>query len=256
MHTRHILGGSSLLLLRPVVAIIDATNRNPMHPEGTDLVARRTNQEWLEALRGPEREQPLADLRRILVRGLHVALAGQPKVTEDDLEDFAQDALLRILAALDSFRGESRFTTWAHKIAIRVALTELRRRRWRDVSLDTLTAGTDADFLPETFADPSAGPEEQAVQQMVLDTMRRAIRQDLTDKQRRALVAVRVHGMPIEEVARRMGTNRNALYKLLHDARQRLQKALIAKGLPPKDVLAAFGIQAEVRDSATKASKI
>ena len=240
----------------PVAAIIDATNRNPMHLEGTDLVAKRTNQEWLEALRGPERVQPLADLRAILVRGLRVALAGQPKVTEDDLEDFAQEALLRILAALDSFRGESRFTTWAHKIAIRVALTELRRRRWRDVSLDTLTAGKDADFLPETFADPSAGPEQQAVQQMVLDTLRRAIRQDLTDKQRRALVAVRVHGMPIEEVARRMGTNRNALYKLLHDARQRLQKALIAKGLPPEQVLAAFGIQAEVRDAPTKASKI
>ncbi|UCC76271.1 MAG: sigma-70 family RNA polymerase sigma factor, partial [Anaerolineales bacterium] len=243
-------------LPRPVPSIIDASNRNPNHLEGRDLVVRRTNQEWLEALRGPEREQPLADLRTILVRGLRVALAGQPKVTEDDLEDFVQEALLRILAALDSFRGESRFTTWAHKIAIHVALSELRRRRWRDVSLDSLTAGMDADFLPETFADPSAGPEEHAVQQMVLDTLRRAIRDDLTDRQRRALVAVRVHGMPIEEVARGMGTNRNALYKLLHDARQRLQKALVARGLPPEQVLAAFGIQAEVRDAATKASKI
>ena len=95
-------------------------------------MAKRSNQKWLEMLRGPQREQALADLRALLMRGLRAALAGHRKITEGDLDDFVQDALVRILDALDSFRGESRFTTWAHKIAIRVALTELRRRRWRD----------------------------------------------------------------------------------------------------------------------------
>jgi RNA polymerase sigma-70 factor (ECF subfamily) len=218
-------------------------------------VVKRTNQEWLEALRGPQRDEALADLRGILVRGLRVALASQAKVSEDDLEDFAQDALVKILAALDSFRGESRLTTWAHKIAIRVALTELRRRRWRDVSLDSLIHATDADFLPDTLPDPAVGPEEQAIQRMVLETMRRVIAEDLTDKQRQALVATRVHDMPLEEVARRMGTNRNALYKLLHDARQRLRKELMAKGLPPEEVLSAFGLKAKVRDRQPTASK-
>ena len=187
--------------------------------------------------------------------GLRVALASKAKVSEDDVEDFAQDALVKILAALDSFRGESRLTTWAHKIAIRVALTELRRRRWRDVSLDSLIHSTDADFLPDTLADPAATPEEKAIQNMVLETMRRVIAEDLTDKQRKSLVAARVHGMPLEEVARRMGTNRNALYKLLHDARQRLRKELMTKGLPPEEVLSAFGLKAKVRDRQPTASK-
>ena len=89
----------------------------------------RTNQEWLAALRGPGRDEALADLRALLVRGLGYALAGHPNVDDSALEDFAQDALLKILAGLDSFRGESRFTTWAQKIAVRVALTELRRHR-------------------------------------------------------------------------------------------------------------------------------
>jgi RNA polymerase sigma-70 factor (ECF subfamily) len=218
-------------------------------------VAKRTNQEWVEALRGPRRDEALADLRALLVRGLRAALGGQAKVSEDDLEDFAQDALVKILAGLDSFRGESRLTTWAHKIAIRVALTELRRRRWRDVSLDSLISSTDADFLPDTLADPAATPEETAIQNMVLETMRRVIREDLTDKQRKALVAARVRGMPLEEVARRMGTNRNALYKLLHDARWRLQKELIAEGLPPQEVLSAFGLETKVRDQQATASK-
>ena len=236
--------------------IIHTTNfKGNALTEETHPVVKRTNQEWLEGLRGPQRDEALADLRGILVRGLRVALANQPKVSEDDLEDLTQDALVKILAALDSFRGESRFTTWAHKIAIRVALTELRRRRWRDVSLDSLIHSTDADFLPDTLADPAAGPEEQAIQRMVLETMRRVIAEDLTDKQRQALVATRVHDMPLEEVARRMGTNRNALYKLLHDARQRLRKELMTKGLPPEEVLSAFGLKAKVRDRQATASK-
>jgi RNA polymerase sigma-70 factor (ECF subfamily) len=201
----------------------------------------RTNQEWLDALRGPGRDEALADLRAFLVRGLGYALAGRPGVDDSLLEDFAQDALLKILAGLDSFRGESRFTTWAQKIAVRVALTELRRHRWRDVSLDAdPSAGPGHRFVPDTLADPSAGPEQQAIQRILLSTLRRIIATELTDKQRQALVAVRVHGMPLEEVAREMDTNRNALYKLLHDARQRLKKRMMAEGLSPQDVLAAF----------------
>ena len=201
----------------------------------------RTNQEWLAALRGPRHDKALADLRALLVRGLGYALAGRPGVDDSALEDFAQEALLKILAGLDSFRGESRFTTWAQKIAVHVAFTELRRHRWRDVSLDEMTGSPDADFIPDTLADPSAGPEQQAIQRMLLSTLRRIIATELTDKQRQALVAVRIHGMPLEEVARRMGTNRNALYKLLHDARQRLKKRMMAEELSPQDMLAAFG---------------
>jgi len=203
-------------------------------------MTERTNQEWLAALRGPERDDALADLRAFLVRGLRYALASWPNVDEAALEDFAQDALLKILKGLDSFRGESRFTTWAQKIAVHVAFTELRRLRWRDVSLNGLKESRDIDFVPNTMVDPSAGPEKQAMQRQVLSTLRRLIETELTDKQRQALVAARLHGMPIEEIARRMGSNRNALYKLLYDARQRLKKHLLAEGLSLQDVLAAF----------------
>jgi RNA polymerase sigma-70 factor (ECF subfamily) len=205
-------------------------------------VAKRSNEEWLAALRGPQRDEALADLRPMLVRGLRAALTKQGKVSDQDLEDFAQDALLRILPALDSFRGEARFTTWAYRIAVHTALGELRRRRWRDVSLDDLSTATDPDFVPDTLADPSVGPEKRALQQLVLDTIRRAIQEDLTDKQRQALIAARVHGMPIAELARRMDTNPNALYKLLHDARQRLQRALLDRGVPREEVLEVFSL--------------
>jgi RNA polymerase sigma-70 factor (ECF subfamily) len=89
------------------------------------------------------------------------------------------------------------------------------------------------------LADPSIGPEQEAMQRAMLDTLRRLIREELTDKQRQAMEAV-LKGMPLEEVARRMGTNRNALYKLLHDARRRLQKAMLDEGLSAQDVMSAF----------------
>jgi RNA polymerase sigma-70 factor (ECF subfamily) len=205
-------------------------------------MAERTNQEWLAELRGPGRDQALADLRARLVRGLRYAMADRPSVTEADLEDWAQDALVKILANLDSFRGESRFTTWAQKIAVRVAFTELRRQRWKDVSLQDLTAPYDGeDITPAVLTDPAASPEQRAAQQMMAEMVHRLIAEELTERQRQALTAVMMGGMSLEEVARRMGTNRNALYKLLHDARRRLQKRMIAKGLSAQDVLVAFG---------------
>lgn len=205
-------------------------------------MTERSNEEWLSALRQPslQRDEALADLRALLVHGLRYALYDRSSVDDALLEDLAQEALLKILDKLDTFRGESRFTTWAQKIAVNLALSELRRRRWRDVSLDEMTEVLDGDFIPMALVDPSAGPEQQAVQRMVLTTLRRVIANDLTDKQRQALVATRVHGVPLAEVARRMDTNQNALYKLLHDARQRLKKALLEAGLSPQEILDAF----------------
>jgi RNA polymerase sigma-70 factor (ECF subfamily) len=203
-------------------------------------VEQRTNEEWLADLRGPNREEALTDLFAILKRGLTYALASRANVDDAHIEDFAQDAVLRILDKLDTFRGESRFTTWANKIAIHVAFSELRRRRWQNVSLDGIIESQEGDWIPESLADPGVTPEQRATQRQLLRTLRRLITEELTDKQRQAMVAIVLRGMPLDEVARRMDTNRNALYKLIHDARKRLKRELLAEGLSPDDVLAAF----------------
>ena len=204
-------------------------------------MVNRSNAEWLDDLRGPGREDALAELRVLLLRGLRHALNDRPRLGDADLEDFVQEALLKILANLDSFEGRSRFTTWAQKIAVRVALSDLRRRRWRDISIDDLMAQYDeGDFTPAVLADQAGPPDQLAAQRMLLDTVVRLIDEELTDRQRQALVAVALAGMPLQEVADRMGTNRNALYKLLHDARQRLKRRLEDRGLTADGVLAAF----------------
>jgi RNA polymerase sigma-70 factor, ECF subfamily len=198
----------------------------------------RTNEQWLMELRGANPDEALADLYDLLVRGLRAAFGGYGGGIEANFGDFAQEALIRITGNLDSFRGESRFTTWAQKIAMNVALTELKRRRWSDVSLQDLFARREAaDRGP---ADTQLTPEQLTLQNMVLGELRRIVDEELTDRQREAVVAVLLEGMPVSEVAKRMGTNQNALYKLLHDARKRLKKRMEAAGLSPQEVLAAF----------------
>lgn len=200
----------------------------------------RTDAEWCSQLSSAAPDSALADLRGLLLRGLSFALASY-RVTESDLEDFVQDGLIKILQELSSYRGDARFTTWAQKVCVRLALTELRRRRWRDVSLDDLVANTEmADITPAVLADSSADPSQVAPVQMMVAAVQRIIAEELTERQRTAMMAVMQGGMPLQEVAERMGANRNALYKLIHDGRQRLQKRMLREGLTPQELLAMF----------------
>lgn len=206
-------------------------------------MTERSNEQWLAELRGPERDRALADLRAVLVRGLRVALRGRVRQgLNEAAEDIAQEALIKIMANLDTFRGESQFTTWAQKIAVRTASTELRRKRWRDVSLqEVLDSYGTRSGESDRLADEQTTPEQLTMRSTMVATVRRFVDDELTDKQREAIVAVMFEGMPQEEAARRMGTNRNALYKLMHDARRRLKKRMEAEGLSAQDVLGSIG---------------
>jgi RNA polymerase sigma-70 factor (ECF subfamily) len=202
--------------------------------------ADHVNDAWPVALRGPQRDEAIADLRAILVRRLRATLADRVRGDIDALvEDIAQEALLQILHSLDTFRGESRFTTWAHTIAAHLARSELRRRRWRDVSLQQLLAQAGHQPSAALLLAP-CGPEQQIVRHMLLELVNRLLSEELTPRQRQALLAVTAGDVHLEDVAAQMGTNRNALYKLLHDARQRLRKRLHAEGLSPQEILAAW----------------
>jgi len=204
-------------------------------------MATRTNQEWLTDLRGPEQDQAIEDLRKVLKRGLIYSLSNRIQTDlETQVDDFVQDSILRILDKMHTFRGESKFTTWAQKVAVRVAFTELRRQRWKDISLEDLMPEDSGDFTPMVLADPSPNPEKRATQTLMTEMIDQMLQEELTDRQRTAMLAIMAGGMPLEEVARRLDTNRNALYKLLHDARKQMRDRLLEKGLTPEDVLEAF----------------
>src|SRR3972149_6963503 len=136
-------------------------------------LAERTNQDWINSLRPAPSPEALEELRAILLRGLRASLASRVNGDLETLtEDFAQEALLKILNSLDTFRGESRFTTWAQKIAIHIALSELRRRRWRDVPLQTYTQSEDGEELASTLLfERLAHPDRAAAQNELLKTV-------------------------------------------------------------------------------------
>lgn len=206
----------------------------------------RSNCEWISALRagGRAEEAALADLRSLLLgaikRFLSRRVSSEGVLRPEDLrhmaEDCAQDAVLLVHAKVEGFRGESRFTTWAYAIAIRVTLGELRRRRWQRNAIDEARLGQALPAWP--IDDP--GPDERLEQRQAWALLSEIIEKELTPLQRKALIAHVFEDMPMDLVAEWLGTSRNSLYKLIHDARKRLKAALLSRGVTHRDLIATF----------------
>jgi RNA polymerase sigma-70 factor (ECF subfamily) len=216
------------------------------------MTRTRTNEEWLHDLResGVEQEHAIADLQNILLRAVlyifNRNLDNLNALARDDIlklaEDGAQEALIAILKHLSDFRGDSKFTTWAYKFAVNIALMTARRERWRGVSLDQLPSSEDGTLFEWSGLEKSSEPtlDQSTMQNEVSTIIREVIEQDLTEKQRRVLIMMVFHEVPMDEVVRELGTNRNAVYKLLHDARRKLKSSLESRGFEMGETLNLF----------------
>ena len=204
-----------------------------------------SNEDWIELLSEPADNHAVSHLRKILIRGLKPALSKYiDRELDQFVEDVAQDGLVKILDNVHTFRGESKFTTWAMKIAVREGLTVLRRKRWENISINDLNGpNPDSDsgeIFSDIFATDEPGPELTTAQKMVMEKVQKAIDNILTDKQRKVINAVMVHGLPVSVVAEQMGTNRNNLYKLIYDARKKLSNEFEVQGMDPEKMLNEF----------------
>jgi len=216
-------------------------------------VTERSNEDWLRELEadGDRQAAALADLRAYLLRAARFALyrragrlAHRATADLDQLaEDCAQEALLAILARLGTFRGESRFTTWAYTFAIHAALVGARREAWKAVPLDPILEDPSGTARLGEIAARDADPDRLARRAEAWAVVREVLERELTDRQRQALLALLVDEVPLDELARHWGSNRNAIYKLVHDARRRLRARLEARGFPAGEILELFGGQ-------------
>lgn len=193
----------------------------------------RTNATWMSEL-AVRNESAIAELREVILRNLRRGLSGRGRADESFLEDCTQESLLRVLDRLEQFRDRSRFTTWATAIAIRVALGQLRRSQWKEVSLSELVSA-EGQTLGE--ASGTQTPDTVMHQQDLIIALNTSIHRDLTDRQRTALLA-ELKGMPQDKIAEQLNTSRNALYKLTHDARKKLKERLEAIGFAAEDLAA------------------
>jgi len=214
---------------------------------------KRTNQEWLRDLNagGPVQEAAIADLRDLLLRAAlyfftrNLGDFGGSSRAEivQRAEDSAQDALIAVMDHLSDFRGDSKFTTWAYKFAINLALMASRHERWKGVSLDELASSGEGDLSEWLMQDKSEGaaPEQSSMQAEIRQIIREVIEGDLTKNQRDVLYMMVFNEVPLDEVVRHFGTNRNAIYKMLHDARRKVKNGLQARGFEVGEMLSLFG---------------
>jgi RNA polymerase sigma-70 factor (ECF subfamily) len=191
--------------------------------------------EWLRALQGAAAEREAARLRlhamllriarsEVRRRSGHLQIAG-PEL-DDVAHQAAADAMVAILSKTGQFRGESRFTTWAYKFVIFEVSTKIGRHFWRNrtVAMDE----EDWSRLPDRFG---LDPANQAEWGDLVTALHQAVDEDLTDRQRQVFVAIVLNGVSLDALVAELGTNRNAIYKMLFDARRKLRAALVAKGV-------------------------
>ena len=198
------------------------------------LALDRESAEWLRDLRtsGEARDGAIARLHALLLRVARGEAsrrrASLPSRAIEEVDDLcvqaASDALMAVLAKLHTYRGTARFTTWACKFAIYETSTRLRRHAWRQRKVELDHAIWDR--LPDT-APPVL---RQIENEQLMSALRRAVAEQLTERQRFVFESVTVNDVPMDVLAERLGTSRGAIYKLLHDARRKLRRALIEKG--------------------------
>ncbi len=183
------------------------------------VMAATTDDPLLVALRGPRRDAAIGELHALLLRAARFELRPPRTSLDDDLaQEAADDALMAVLAKLDTFRGASRFTTWAYKFALLEAGVKARRRAWRGREI-----AIDEERWPE-IPDRGLSAHERVEQDELLRALRDAVRTDLTPHQREVFCALALNGIPIDVLAERLGSTRGALYKTLHDARRKLRE--------------------------------
>ncbi|MFI7613600.1 RNA polymerase sigma factor [Nonomuraea terrae] len=196
--------------------------------------------EWLRALRGSraERQAAIERLHALLLRIARNEVnrrSARLSVTGPELDDLAHqaahDALLAITAKIDDFRGESRFTTWAYKFVILEVSAKIGRHFWRDPGVRL--EAEDWERLPDRFG---FDPAKESEWRDLLAALRRAVEEELTERQRRIFVALVLTGVPLDALAIEMGSNRNAIYKTLFDARRKLRAVLTANGYMNDDI--------------------
>ncbi|WP_434316017.1 RNA polymerase sigma factor [Leifsonia sp. P73] len=193
---------------------------------------------WLTALsaRGAECNSAQVRLHELLLKvGMKEAYRRGPAagITGPELDDMAHqaanDAMIALLSKLDTFRGESRFTTWAYRFVVLEVSHKLGRHYWRrpTIALDS----DDWDRLPAKYG---ADPLVAAQQQDLIRAIQRAV-ETLTEHQRNLFVSIVVNGVSIDAMAARSGSTPGALYKTVFDARRKIRAHLTANGYLERD---------------------
>jgi RNA polymerase sigma-70 factor, ECF subfamily len=141
---------------------------------------------------------------------------------DSESEDLTQEAFLLLFRKIHTFRGESKFSTWLHRLTINLVLMGLRKKRYPEVSLDATLDPGEEDSAPLLEL---SGPDLQlsgVVDQMNLS---RAIEQ-LPDGYKEMFLLHDVEGYEHHEIAKILGCSSGNSKSQLYKARLRLRELL------------------------------
>ena len=187
--------------------------------------------EWVDRLASEDavvREEAAELLHLRLARYLHAQLVNRG-VSEDCVADVVQESVLRVLDRLHTFRGDSRFISWATAIGVRTGMELIRRQYWKTQSLGDLVKNDDVD-LTQAWETGDTATSTHGEREEILGVLSALIRETLSNRQRLVLLA-EIKGMPSSEIASELGSTRGAIYKVGHDARKRLKAELERRGI-------------------------
>ena len=181
---------------------------------------------------GRERERTAAKLYLLLLapaRAEADRLGRSLSVWGPEIDDIAcqatADAVVSIIRKVSQFRGDAKFTTWAYRFMLNEVATKINRLFWRRpaTSLDAMEWG-------EVPATRDVQPEIVVEYRDMLAAVTRAVDATLTEKQRITLLATILDGTCPAALGGLRSAKRNAVYKMVFDARRKLRSALVLEG--------------------------
>jgi RNA polymerase sigma-70 factor (ECF subfamily) len=146
---------------------------------------------------------------------------------ETDAEDVAQETFIKIYRNLRSFRGESKFSTWALSIARNEGLAWLRKKASRpEEPLEPVLEDSGGDFTPALLTDWREVPPEALERKQLQECLCRAILQ-LPPIYREVVQLRDIDELDVQETANILGITPGSVKVRLHRARTMLQKELV-----------------------------
>lgn len=197
--------------------------------------------QWLTVLNPVHKYYSIAisHLSKTIKKALTYSFSKSYKLNNEAIEDATQEALINILNNKDKFQNRSSFKTWAIKVAINTTLSNLRKKMWTEVHFEDFDENEPLvknRYLISLFDGPEKKMRKKEIAKMVNDMIENV----LSEKQKKAIKMIMIYGMPLEQVAERMQTNRNNLYKLLHDGKIKIKQKLKESGMDINMLLASI----------------
>lgn len=209
----------------------------------------RTNEEWVDALRGrlgaAEQRRACDDLASYLYivayNNLQKRRSHLPKLqgldeseqmclAEDFVQAFMEKMVKEQFRLLSKFGGHGRFASWAAQVLVNLVASEMRKAKWRRQEFINARAQVvDTAMIPETVA----------LRQQINEALERCLKR-LPERSRIALVRCVIEGDCAPDVAAELGVSANAVHILVHRAKKSMRNYLKSEGIEP-GTLNAFG---------------